>query len=173
MIDSTTIHKAIEAAGIPVISVSDSGKIDFADSATQEQKTQAMAIATTPAMLVSKERMQAYAKCQQWWERLCVRGFNTGLNFRIPYDLERSMGLAQQYTMLKATSIQPSDPVQMWDIDGVVHEVTFSEFESIAYQFSGDRVRLSAAMATAILTIHETNDVSGMESAVATLEGVV
>lgn len=173
MIDPTEVHEAIAAAGINVLCVDSIGNIVFGQGVTQEQRTQAVAIATTPAMLVSLERREFINRCNHWWNAVSEKGYSTGLGFRLRYDLLDSLGLSAQYSMLKTTGIQPNDPVLLWDANQVPRTITFSQFETVAYGFLAERTRLSTAMATAVGAIHATNDITEMEAATVTLEGVV
>jgi hypothetical protein len=47
LVHPQTLHELLEDAGIPIDGVCEDGRIDFADGATQEQRTQARAILAT------------------------------------------------------------------------------------------------------------------------------
>lgn len=164
------LTEAIQAAGVPIDGVADLGsgnyRIDFQAEATQEQRTQAEAIAT--AFHVTDAKQARIAVLDAWYAGK-VAGGVTVSGILLAADLTSQNRFDALTTLLFAAlqaGVQTgSDNTTVYSPDGTAHTMTISNYLLLMLGYGQILQGFAASYSTTLKAINDATTVEGVNAA--------
>ena len=137
--------------------------IDYISEPTPEQVSQVNDILDSWPLSLAK--LEKYDEIETWWNNIIESGWQTQYGWKLGLSIQDVTLLTGAFILSKeAQNLGINNPAVIVDSDGISHELSFSDFTTLMFQYGNHRSILSQEYAAKKNTVKNATSISELNN---------